>query len=75
MRLLENDVVSSEQVLDLKDMIDDYLERNQDDPDDFTDPDEIYESLGQDLTTPIDVVPQYAPPYAHPPPPPPGVTT
>lgn len=51
-------MVSSEQVLDLKDMIDDYLERNQDDPDDFADPDDIYESLGQDLTTPIDVVPQ-----------------
>jgi CCR4-NOT transcription complex subunit 3 len=58
LRLLENEVVSSEAVLDLKDMIDDYLERNQDDFDDFAEVDEIYESLGQDLTTPIDVVPQ-----------------
>jgi len=30
--------------------VDDYIERNQDDFDSFYDPDELYESLGVDLT-------------------------
>ncbi|KAL2320449.1 hypothetical protein Fmac_029418 [Flemingia macrophylla] len=48
LRLLDNDELSPEQVNDVKDFLDDYVERNQDDFDDFTDVDDLYSSLPLD---------------------------
>ncbi|XP_039021825.1 general negative regulator of transcription subunit 3-like isoform X2 [Hibiscus syriacus] len=45
LRLLDNDELSPEQVNDVKDFLDDYVERNQDDFDEFSDVDELYSSL------------------------------
>ncbi|KAK4740472.1 hypothetical protein SAY87_032353 [Trapa incisa] len=45
LRLLDNDELSSEQVNDVKELLEDYVERNQDDFDEFTDVDELYSSL------------------------------
>ncbi|XP_048138936.1 CCR4-NOT transcription complex subunit 3-like [Rhodamnia argentea] len=45
LRLLDNNELSPEQVNDLKDFLDDYVERNQDDFDEFGDVDEFYNSL------------------------------
>ncbi|XP_056171455.1 uncharacterized protein LOC115683302 isoform X2 [Syzygium oleosum] len=45
LRLLDNDELSPEQVNDVKDFLDDYVERNQDDFDEFGDVDEFYNSL------------------------------
>ncbi|GKV07390.1 hypothetical protein SLEP1_g19173 [Rubroshorea leprosula] len=48
LRLLDNDELSPEQVNDVKDFLDDYAERNQEDFDDFSDVDELYSSLPLD---------------------------
>nr|KYP63772.1 CCR4-NOT transcription complex subunit 3 [Cajanus cajan] len=48
LRLLDNDELSPEQVNDVKDFLDDYVERNQEDFDDFTDVDDLYSSLPLD---------------------------
>ncbi|XP_022745693.1 general negative regulator of transcription subunit 3-like isoform X2 [Durio zibethinus] len=48
LRLLDNDELSPEQVNDVKDFLDDYVERNQEDFDDFSDVDELYSSLPLD---------------------------
>ncbi|KAI8561995.1 hypothetical protein RHMOL_Rhmol03G0000400 [Rhododendron molle] len=48
LRLLDNDELSPEQVNDVKDFLDDYVERNQDDFDEFSDVDELYSSLPLD---------------------------
>ncbi|CAJ1793883.1 unnamed protein product [Sphenostylis stenocarpa] len=48
LRLLDNDELSPEQVNDVKDFLDDYVERNQEDFDDFNDVDELYSSLPLD---------------------------
>ncbi|XP_061358288.1 uncharacterized protein LOC133302510 isoform X2 [Gastrolobium bilobum] len=48
LRLLDNDELSPEEVNDVKDFLDDYVERNQEDPDDFDDVDELYSSLPLD---------------------------
>lgn len=45
LRLLDNDELSPEQVNDVKDFLEDYVERNQDDFDEFGDVDELYSSL------------------------------
>ncbi|KAJ4823204.1 hypothetical protein Tsubulata_007557 [Turnera subulata] len=45
LRLLDNDELSPEQVNDTKDFLDDYVERNQEDFDEFSDVDELYNSL------------------------------
>ncbi|CAI9102945.1 OLC1v1001347C6 [Oldenlandia corymbosa var. corymbosa] len=45
LRLLDNDELSPEQVNDVKDFLDDYVERNQEDFDEFSDVDELYSSL------------------------------
>ncbi|XVE62899.1 hypothetical protein DITRI_Ditri06bG0156500 [Diplodiscus trichospermus] len=45
LRLLDNDQLSPEQVNDVKDFLDDYVERNQEDFDEFSDVDELYSSL------------------------------
>lgn len=48
LRLLDNDELSPEQVNDVKDFLDDYVERNQEDFEDFSDVDELYSSLPLD---------------------------
>ncbi|CAJ2672142.1 unnamed protein product [Trifolium pratense] len=48
LRLLDNDELSPEQVNDVKDFLDDYVERNQDDFDEFDDIDDLYSSLPLD---------------------------
>ncbi|KAH6798598.1 transcription regulator NOT2/NOT3/NOT5 family protein [Perilla frutescens var. frutescens] len=48
LRLLDNDELSPEQVNDVKDFLDDYVERNQEDFDEFNDVDELYSSLPLD---------------------------
>ncbi|CAI5469894.1 unnamed protein product [Closterium sp. Yama58-4] len=45
LRLMDNDELSPEQVTDVKDLVEDYVERNQDDFDEFGEPDDLYESL------------------------------
>lgn len=45
LRLLDNDGVSPDQVTDVKDLVEDYVERNQEDFDDFSEVDEIYSSI------------------------------
>ncbi|PIN20196.1 hypothetical protein CDL12_07094 [Handroanthus impetiginosus] len=48
LRLLDNDELSPEQVNDVKEFLDDYVERNQEDFDEFSDVDEFYSSLHLD---------------------------
>ncbi|KFK27861.1 hypothetical protein AALP_AA8G438700 [Arabis alpina] len=48
LRLLDNDELSPEQVNDIKDFLDDYVERNQEGFDEFSDVDELYSSLPLD---------------------------
>ncbi|MBA0861239.1 hypothetical protein Goshw_025969 [Gossypium schwendimanii] len=48
LRLLDNDELSPEQVNDVKDFLDDYVERNQEDFEEFSDVDELYNSLALD---------------------------
>eukprot|EP00250_Pteridium_aquilinum_P011470 c20093_g1_i1 orf=171-2777(-) len=45
LRLLDNDGVSPDQVNDVKDLVEDYVERNQDDFEEFSEVDEIYSSI------------------------------
>lgn len=45
LRLLDNEAIEPEDVSDSKDLIEDYLQRNQEDPDDFTNPDDLYSDL------------------------------
>ncbi|KAI7735411.1 hypothetical protein M8C21_033012, partial [Ambrosia artemisiifolia] len=48
LRLLDNDELSPEQVNDIKDFLDDYVERNQEDFDEFEDVDMLYSTLPLD---------------------------
>ncbi|XP_019453075.1 PREDICTED: CCR4-NOT transcription complex subunit 3-like isoform X2 [Lupinus angustifolius] len=48
LRLLDNDELSPEEVNDVKDFLDDYIERNQDDFEEFSDIEELYSSLPLD---------------------------
>ncbi|CAA2969087.1 CCR4-NOT transcription complex subunit 3 isoform X14 [Olea europaea subsp. europaea] len=48
LRLLDNDELSPEQVNDVRDFLDDYVERNQEDFDEFNDVDDLYSSLPLD---------------------------
>ncbi|GMH20076.1 hypothetical protein Nepgr_021917 [Nepenthes gracilis] len=48
LRLLDNDELSPEQVNDVKDFLEDYVERNQEDFDEFSEVDELYNSLPLD---------------------------
>ncbi|XP_030924221.1 general negative regulator of transcription subunit 3 isoform X3 [Quercus lobata] len=50
LRLLDNDELSPEQVNDVKDFLEDYVDRNQEDFDEFSDVDELY------ITLPLDKV-------------------
>ncbi|XP_077245394.1 uncharacterized protein LOC143885213 isoform X2 [Tasmannia lanceolata] len=48
LRLLDNDELSPEQVNDVRDFLEDYVERNQEDFDEFSDVEELYSSLPLD---------------------------
>ncbi|KAJ7565767.1 hypothetical protein O6H91_02G074100 [Diphasiastrum complanatum] len=48
LRLLDNDELSPEQINDVKDFVEDYVDRNQDDFEEFADVDELYNSLPLD---------------------------
>ncbi|XP_050151206.1 general negative regulator of transcription subunit 3-like isoform X3 [Malus sylvestris] len=48
LRLLDNDELSPEQVNDVKDFLEDYVERNQEDFDEFSEVDELYNTLPLD---------------------------
>ncbi|CAM6088959.1 unnamed protein product [Calypogeia fissa] len=45
LRLLDNDELSPDEVSDVKDFVEDYVDRNQDDFDDFAVVDDLYQSL------------------------------
>ena len=42
LRLLDNDVIRAEDVEDIQELVDDYLERCEESPDEFNNPDDIY---------------------------------
>lgn len=48
LRLLDNEELSPEQINDVKDFLEDYVERNQEDFDEFSDVDELYNTLPLD---------------------------
>ncbi|CAN1765397.1 CCR4-NOT transcription complex subunit 3 [Linum perenne] len=62
LRLLDNDELSAEQVNDVKDFIDDYVERNQEDFDEFSDVDELYSSLPLDKVESLEDLVAIVPP-------------
>ena len=49
LRLLDNEAIEPEDVSESKDMVEDYLQRNQDDFEDFADPDDLYTDLVDQL--------------------------
>ncbi|PIA59892.1 hypothetical protein AQUCO_00400630v1 [Aquilegia coerulea] len=62
LRLLDNDELSPEQVNDVKDFLDDYVERNQDDFEEFSDVDELYSSLPLDKVESLEDLVAIGPP-------------
>ncbi|XP_027070200.1 uncharacterized protein [Coffea arabica] len=62
LRLLDNDELSPETVNDVKDFLDDYVERNQEDFDDFDDVDELYSSLPLDRVESLEDLVTMGPP-------------
>ncbi|KAJ8550714.1 hypothetical protein K7X08_000084 [Anisodus acutangulus] len=62
LRLLDNDELSPEQVNDVKDFLEDYVERNQDDFDEFSDVDELYSTLPLDKVESLEDLVTVAPP-------------
>ncbi|XP_058212350.1 uncharacterized protein LOC131324410 isoform X2 [Rhododendron vialii] len=62
LRLLDNDELSPEQVNDVKDFLDDYVERNQEDFDDFSDVDELYNTLPLDKVESLEELVAIVPP-------------
>ncbi|KAG4401823.1 hypothetical protein GLYMA_02G071300v4 [Glycine max] len=54
LRLLDNDELSPEEVNDVKDFLDDYVDRNQEDFEEFSDVDELYSSLPLDKVESIE---------------------
>ncbi|KAL6540411.1 hypothetical protein OROMI_024294 [Orobanche minor] len=62
LRLLDNDELSPEQVNDVKDFLDDYVERNQEDFDEFSDVDEFYNSLPLDKVESLEDLVTIGPP-------------
>lgn len=49
LRLLDNEAIEPEAVVGSKEMVEDYLQRNEDDFDDFADPDDLYADLLEEL--------------------------
>ncbi|XP_031127925.1 general negative regulator of transcription subunit 3-like isoform X2 [Ipomoea triloba] len=62
LRLLDNDELSTDQVNDVKDFLDDYVERNQEDFDEFADVDEFYSSLPLDKVEALEDLVSIGPP-------------
>ncbi|XP_051141722.1 general negative regulator of transcription subunit 3-like isoform X2 [Andrographis paniculata] len=62
LRLLDNDELSPEQVNDVKDFLDDYVERNQEAFDEFSDVDELYSSLPLDKVEALEELVTIGPP-------------
>ncbi|KAJ6297081.1 hypothetical protein OIU78_022749 [Salix suchowensis] len=62
LRLLDNDELSPEEVNDVKDFLDDYVERNQEDFDDFSDVDDLYNSLPLDKVESLEDLVTIGPP-------------
>ncbi|KAJ0568097.1 putative CCR4-Not complex component, Not domain, CCR4-NOT complex subunit/5 domain superfamily [Helianthus annuus] len=62
LRLLDNDELSPEQVNDVKYFIDDYVERNQEDFDEFEDVDMLYNSLPLDMVDVLEDLVSIVPP-------------
>lgn len=49
LRLLDNEAIDPEDVQEAKELVDDYILRNQDDFDEFSDPDDLYADLIEKL--------------------------
>ncbi|KAL4200322.1 hypothetical protein AMTRI_Chr03g55810 [Amborella trichopoda] len=62
LRLLDNDELSPEQVNDVRDFVEDYVERNQEDFDEFSDVDELYNSLPLDKVEALEDLVAIGPP-------------
>ncbi|KAK9079207.1 hypothetical protein SSX86_000877 [Deinandra increscens subsp. villosa] len=62
LRLLDNDELSPEQVNDVKDFLDDYVERNQEDFDEFEDVDMLYINLPLDKVESLEDLVTIGPP-------------
>ncbi|KAL6534616.1 hypothetical protein OROGR_013291 [Orobanche gracilis] len=62
LRLLDNDELSPEQVNDVKDFLDDYVESNQEDFDEFSDADDLYNSLPLDKVESLEDLVTIGPP-------------
>ncbi|GAY39896.1 hypothetical protein CUMW_047890 [Citrus unshiu] len=62
LRLLDNDELSPEQVNDVKDLLEDYVERNQDDFEEFSDVDELYHLLPLDKVESLEDLVTIGPP-------------
>ncbi|XP_028780174.1 CCR4-NOT transcription complex subunit 3 isoform X2 [Neltuma alba] len=62
LRLLDNDELSPEQVNDVKDFLEDYVERNQEDFDEFNDVDDLYSSLPLDKVESLEDLVTIGPP-------------
>ncbi|XP_047314642.1 general negative regulator of transcription subunit 3 isoform X2 [Impatiens glandulifera] len=62
LRLLDNDELSPEQVNDVKDFLDDYVDRNQEDFDEFSDVDDLYSSLPLDKVEALEDLVTIGPP-------------
>ncbi|KAF3441223.1 hypothetical protein FNV43_RR15136 [Rhamnella rubrinervis] len=62
LRLLDNDELSPEQVNDVRDFLEDYVERNQEDFDEFSDVDELYSSLPLDKVESLEDLVTIGPP-------------
>mmetsp|Transcript_27824 Transcript_27824/g.33764 ORF Transcript_27824/g.33764 Transcript_27824/m.33764 type:complete len:794 (-) Transcript_27824:364-2745(-) len=52
LRLVDNEMVHPDEVADVKEFVDDYLDRNQDDFEEFSDVDALYSTLDLDLMKP-----------------------
>lgn len=62
LRLLDNDELSPEQVNDVKEFLDDYVERNQEDFEEFSDVDELYSTLPLDKVESLEELVTIGPP-------------
>eukprot|EP00887_Chlorella_sp_A99_P005658 scaffold1.g5658.t1 len=56
LRLLDNDAIGPDEVDGIKDLLDDYLDRNQEDFDEFASPDDMYGDLLEQMDTMADSV-------------------
>ncbi|KAL9675651.1 hypothetical protein QQ045_003854 [Rhodiola kirilowii] len=62
LRLLDNDELSPEHVNDAKEFLEDYVERNQEDFDEFGDVDGLYKELGLDMVDALEELVAIVPP-------------